>query len=107
MQPAHMLVPDADRVITPKLPLDLQTALFGICILHVAVHRRKIEQNARRDRQTAEDIRKDRRSRLRGRKADADLAQVGRILSSFITMTRSRIRDRSAAAIRFLLWPIS
>ena len=48
MQSAQVLVADAQRAPAADLPLDLKAALFGICVLHVAVHGGEVEQHAGR-----------------------------------------------------------
>ena len=77
MQTAHMLIAHAQRFVAAKLSLDFKVGLLRIRILHVTVHRGEVEQDARWKCQAAEDIRKFRSARLPGRKADADLAEVG------------------------------
>src|SRR5947207_15813481 len=66
MQTAHMLIAHAQRSVAAKLSLDLDVGLFGIRILHVAVHRREVEQDAGWKCQAAENVRKYRRARLPG-----------------------------------------
>ena len=57
MQTAQVLIAGAERFVVAELALDFKVGLFGIRILHVAVHRGEVEQDAGRQRQAAEDIR--------------------------------------------------
>src|ERR1700735_659820 len=66
MQPAHMLVTGAQRGPLPQLPLDLETALLGVCVLHVRIHGAEVEQYARWNNSAGENTGKRGRARLGG-----------------------------------------
>ena len=67
MQPAYMLIANAQSAVRTKLLLDFKAALLRVGVLHVRVHGAEVEQDSRRQRQAAEDVRKHGRSRLRRR----------------------------------------
>ena len=89
---AHVLIADAHRAAPAELLLELDARLTGVRVPHVGIHCGQVRQGNGRH-WGAQDIRECGRARLRGRQADADLTQAGKVYR--ISRRQQRVCERA------------